>query len=191
MSRPSRPRPPLTPAQQALAEANVPLALWVCRGVRLPPGHDRDDLVGEAVLGLVDAAALYDPSRGVAFSTYASLAALRRALAHARRAWKSASRGDRGCGLETGAAAEGDGPLLLAPARVERASEIDPELVARLRAHLTPREWRVLELYALGLDMREIAQQIGRSKQRVHQMMARVRQHLRAKARKGLVTAWM
>jgi RNA polymerase sigma factor for flagellar operon FliA len=38
---------------------------------RLPPSVDRDDLIGAAELGLVEAARNFDPSRGVLFKTFA------------------------------------------------------------------------------------------------------------------------
>jgi len=38
---------------------------------KLPPSVDRDDVIGAAELGLVDAARNYDPSRGVLFKTFA------------------------------------------------------------------------------------------------------------------------
>src|SRR5262249_54862619 len=38
---------------------------------RLPPSVDRDDLIGAAELGLVEAARNFDPTRGVLFKTFA------------------------------------------------------------------------------------------------------------------------
>lgn len=38
---------------------------------KLPPSVEKDDVVGAAELGLVEAAAAYDPSRGVLFKTFA------------------------------------------------------------------------------------------------------------------------
>jgi RNA polymerase sigma factor FliA len=38
---------------------------------RLPPSVDRDDVIGAAELGLVEAARNFDPSRGVLFKTFA------------------------------------------------------------------------------------------------------------------------
>jgi RNA polymerase primary sigma factor len=72
------PRPPLTDAERAarneLALANLPLVpYWAKRFTRrLGRKVDFDDLVQEGRIGLLRAAELYDPSRGVAFSTYAS-----------------------------------------------------------------------------------------------------------------------
>jgi RNA polymerase sigma factor FliA len=40
---------------------------------KLPPCVDRDDLIGAGVMGLIDAAEKYDPSRGVMFKTYAEM----------------------------------------------------------------------------------------------------------------------
>jgi RNA polymerase sigma factor for flagellar operon FliA len=38
---------------------------------KFPPAVDKDDVIGAAELGLVEAAQRYDPSRGVVFKTYA------------------------------------------------------------------------------------------------------------------------
>ena len=40
---------------------------------KLPPSVEKDDLYGAGVLGLLDAVERYDPSRGVAFTTFAEL----------------------------------------------------------------------------------------------------------------------
>ena len=63
--------PPLTAAEQARAETCLALvhylALPYCR--RHP--HLADEFIGEGMLGLARAAALFDPERGIQFSTFA------------------------------------------------------------------------------------------------------------------------
>jgi RNA polymerase sigma factor for flagellar operon FliA len=77
MSRTARPVPELSP--RALAQRDRLVlqyqhlaAITVGRlHSRLPAHLDREDLVGAAHLGLIKAATLFDPNRGVKFETYA------------------------------------------------------------------------------------------------------------------------
>jgi len=56
-----------------LVERNIPLVEHIVSRLAagLPRSVDRDDLVQVAMVGLIEAARRYDPSRGIAFSTYA------------------------------------------------------------------------------------------------------------------------
>jgi RNA polymerase sigma factor for flagellar operon FliA len=58
---------------EELVRRNIPLVEHIVSRVvaRFPRGIDRDELVQVAMVGLVEAARRFDPSRGVAFSTYA------------------------------------------------------------------------------------------------------------------------
>jgi RNA polymerase sigma factor for flagellar operon FliA len=68
----ARPRAATDPSAALLAE-HYPLARTVARRMhqRLPPGIDLDELVSVAVIGLMEACSRFDPSRGVAFRTFA------------------------------------------------------------------------------------------------------------------------
>jgi RNA polymerase sigma factor FliA len=57
----------------ALIEEHVSLVRYLAArvGAKLPPGVEVDDLVGAGMLGLIDAAEKFDPSRGTRFRTYA------------------------------------------------------------------------------------------------------------------------
>ncbi|HEX7096230.1 MAG TPA: sigma-70 family RNA polymerase sigma factor [Acidimicrobiales bacterium] len=59
--------------QRELVERNIPLVEHIVNrcAASMPRSVDRDDLVQVAMVGLIEAARRYDPSRGVAFSTYA------------------------------------------------------------------------------------------------------------------------
>jgi len=59
--------------RQAIIEAYAPLARYVVDRLNLKPGPalEYDDLLGQAVVGLIDAAERFDPSRGIKFETYA------------------------------------------------------------------------------------------------------------------------
>jgi len=61
---------------------------------RLPRTIDREDLIGAGLLGLLDATAKYDPSRGVQFKTYAELR-VRGAILDSLRGLDWASRSAR------------------------------------------------------------------------------------------------
>ncbi|MCA9488351.1 MAG: FliA/WhiG family RNA polymerase sigma factor [Myxococcales bacterium] len=57
----------------ALVAEHYPLACAIARRThaRLPKGVDVDDLIGTAVMGLIEAVERYDPARGVCFRSYA------------------------------------------------------------------------------------------------------------------------
>jgi RNA polymerase sigma factor for flagellar operon FliA len=61
--------------RDALIESHLPQVKFIAERIasRLPQTVDRDDLIGAGLLGLLDAADKYDPSRGVQFKTYAEL----------------------------------------------------------------------------------------------------------------------
>lgn len=67
----SAPIPPLNRA--SLVTDNLGLATYHANRFRATdPSHDRDDLIQEARIGLVEAARSYDPDKGVKFSAFAS-----------------------------------------------------------------------------------------------------------------------
>lgn len=59
--------------RRELIEAYAPLARYVVDRLNLRPGPalGYDDLLGQAVVGLIDAVDRFDPSRGINFETYA------------------------------------------------------------------------------------------------------------------------
>ena len=69
MSQPSVARP----ADRAIVTAFLPVVRRMARRMhaRLPPGVDVDDLVGAGLLGLLEAAARFEPGRGVPFGSFA------------------------------------------------------------------------------------------------------------------------
>lgn len=65
--------PPAIFDRDALVEAHLPLVKFVAERIaaRLPHNVDREDLIGAGLIGLIEAADKYDPSRGVQFKSYA------------------------------------------------------------------------------------------------------------------------
>ncbi len=59
--------------RRKLIEAYAPLARYVVERLNLRPGGglSYDDLLGQAVVGLIDAVDRFDPGRGIKFETYA------------------------------------------------------------------------------------------------------------------------
>jgi RNA polymerase sigma factor for flagellar operon FliA len=59
--------------RETLVETHVSLVKYLAArvGAKLPPSIEVDDLVGSGMLGLIDAAEKFDPSRGIRFRTYA------------------------------------------------------------------------------------------------------------------------
>lgn len=63
----------LTPEQRQMVERNVALVEHIVKRLmcRFPSSYERDDLVQTGILGLIEASTRFDPSRGIAFSTFA------------------------------------------------------------------------------------------------------------------------
>lgn len=83
----------LTPEAKALVEAHLPIVRHVLAGVaaHFPRHADREELAQAASLGLVEAAARFDESRGVPFDRWAALR-IRGAILDAVRALDFAPR---------------------------------------------------------------------------------------------------
>ncbi len=81
--------PPLTAEQSQLAADNFPLVLFAVRQLwRVNPMVSllEDDAIGEGYLALVKAARIFNPARGIKFSTYA-MRAIKTEVAHAAERW--------------------------------------------------------------------------------------------------------
>ncbi len=88
---------PSQPADtDALIQAYAPLVKYVAQRLacRLPASVCLDDLISAGVLGLMDAIAKYDPTRGTTFKTYAELR-MRGAMLDELREWDWAPRSVR------------------------------------------------------------------------------------------------
>ena len=147
-------------------------------------GAEFDDLLQEGMLGLLHAAAMYDPARGVPFRSFASLCIRRRLIDAVRSAGSAGSRllSDA---LPLCAVSQGPLPDTAALHPVEK----DPEelLIGReeflefrrkLSDALSPFENRILALYLEGLSYAEIARRLGRPVKSVDNAVQRIRRKI-------------
>ncbi len=146
-----RKSPPLTEAQQSLAAANVALAhWWAGRMARGMPLADGDDAAGVALEGLCHAARKFDPSRGHAFSTYASHWIRQRIQRwHRDRLWAKGRLSVTSLDTPREDGSSGGDWEPTAEPRAEQRAEIR-ELIATARSLCPPDWWRVLEARWLG-----------------------------------------
>jgi RNA polymerase sigma factor FliA len=62
----------LTPQQRDVVERNLPLVEHIVKRLmaRFPSSYDRDDLVQTGIMGLIEGSSRFDPTKGIAFSTF-------------------------------------------------------------------------------------------------------------------------
>ena len=199
-------------ARDRLAAKWDGLVLWVVNRWAAHPAVQllgREDAEQAGRLGLLEAAARFDPARGTRFPTYAVPwieQTIRREsfLCHAVRVPSWIAQGRRPVRPELAAAAERalacgrlafdeDGAERAAPEpadpwpgpeeEAERAEA--PEVLGRLLALLTRRERAVVLGRARGETLRRLGRRLGVSKQRVAQIQAKGMARMRAFARQG------
>lgn len=186
--RQSKPRPPLTAEQQALAATCYRLA-WreAGRAARRLAGQgeplDVDEARSVACVGLVKAAQGFDPARGFQFTTYA-VACMRREL----QTWlrQEARHRERYRNqLEVVSVHDGrcESVLDLSPweggrapedALTEREEQGEVRaLLAAVRERVADWEWDMLMARARGATLQELAAKRGVSKERIRQICLR------------------
>lgn len=199
MGRPAMIKQPLTDEQRRVVEENLPLVWLVIRKTGWIQKHIRKlerDQEGSAASfgyeGLMDAARKFDPSRDIKFSTYAT-----QLIAYA------ISRGSQGVGKVQALRKDGDHvPQCFAmssfatdddgvdmagaiPAREEEGRPYEPADVAALleAARSLPRAWRrVLRMrFVERKTLKEVAERIGRTKERVRQLQNKAIETLQAR----------
>lgn len=177
---------PLTEEQAALVASHDWMVGWtVRRWVTWSPGIDLDEIRSRVRVGLIRAAQLFDPGRGLLFSTFAvhwcRQAVTRYFLLQSRQPRRMADLGtatDEGdFGLDPATAEPG-------PARQAAARE----LVRRFLRWLHPLERRVLRMRFLqGYHLEEVGDVLGISRERVRQLESRALRKIRE--REALVVA--
>lgn len=157
-------------ARHQLVEHNIALAINLT--TRLwRAGVDREDMFQEAALALTTAAAGFDPSFGVRFSTYAVVAITRHLLRFRHVELRRRARTE-----------ELDPDTLCYEQHQDLGAALE---VAELSQRLNRRERRLLEAWLAGSNHREIAQREGVTHQRITQLFRRIRAKL---GRKGCPT---
>lgn len=137
-------------------------------------GGDSEDLLQEAMVGLLKAIREYNPSRDVAFRTFAEVCVKNRI----RSAVTAAAR-DKHVPLNHSVSME-DQPLLGSvqgtdPEELFISKEEEAERLNFLNRKLSPLEQRILSLYLHGFSYREIGEQVGRSDKSVDNAVQRIR----------------
>jgi RNA polymerase sigma factor (sigma-70 family) len=139
-----------------------------------------DELIGEALLGLTYAAAMYDEGRAVPFPAYAGMV-IRHRLVHWVRVWR---RGRRLRLHRPGPDENGEDEVWDAEDRHPRpdpaAGATARELCERIRQVLPAHLWTILHAhYAEGHTLEAIGQRLGISRQRVRQLLDKAARQVR------------
>jgi DNA-directed RNA polymerase specialized sigma subunit len=152
---------------------------------KLPRFADHDDLVSDGCLGLVDAAAKFDPERGVKFATYASNR-IRGAIIDGIRNKTSRKAVRCGRGFTTYSIEALTSPRSRADDHANKADLLPPTPFTwpddfhGLTVGLTPHERELVHLYFWdGLTMREIAEREACSQEWICQQIHRAIKTLR------------
>ena len=143
----------------------------VCARPYFLAGGDSEDLIQEAMFGLLKAIREFDPSHDARFKTFAEVCIrnrIRSAVTNAARS-KHAPLND---------SVPFESPMLGAGASPEElyiSREEETERLTRLEQQLSPFERRILRLFLLGLSYQEISEQVGRSSKSVDNAVQRIR----------------
>lgn len=134
-------------------------------------GGDSEDLIQEAMFGLLKAIREFDPSHDARFKTFAEVCIrnrIRSAVTNASRS-KHAPLND---------SVPFESPMLgsgLSPEELYISREEEMERLDRLGQQLSALERKVLTLFLLGLSYQEISGQVGRSIKSVDNAVQRIR----------------
>jgi len=143
----------------------------VCARPYFLAGGDSEDLIQEAMFGLLKAIREFDPSHDARFRTFAEVCIrnrIRSAVTNAARS-KHAPLND---------SVPFESPMLgsgASPEELYISREEETERLTRLGERLSPLERRVLDLFLLGLSYQEISEQVGRPIKSVDNAVQRIR----------------
>lgn len=160
-------------AEEELAERYF-RTVRVCARPYFLAGGDSEDLIQEAMFGLLKAIREFDPGRDTRFRTYAEVCIrnrIRSAVANAARN-KHAPLND---------SIPFEPPMLgtgASPEELYIIREEDAELLTSLERRLSPLERRVLSLFLRGLSYAEISEQVGRPIKSVDNAVQRIRRKI-------------
>ena len=143
----------------------------VCARPYFLAGGDSEDLIQEAMFGLLKAIREFDPGHDARFKTFAEVCIrnrIRSAVTNAARS-KHAPLND---------SVPFESPMLgtqVSPEELYISREEETERMSRLEQQLSPLERNVLRLFLLGLSYQEISEQVGRSIKSVDNTVQRIR----------------
>lgn len=146
----------------------------VCARPYFLAGGDSEDLIQEAMFGLLKAIREFDPGRDARFKTFAEVCIrnrIRSAITNATRS-KYAPLND---------SVPFEPPMLGVGLSLEEqyiSREEDAELLANLEQRLSQLERKVLVFFLLGLSYQEISEQVGRSIKSVDNAVQRIRRKI-------------
>lgn len=143
----------------------------ICARPYFLAGGDSEDLIQEAMFGLLKAIREFDPERDILFRTFAEVCIRNRICS----AVTTAAR-DKHAPLNNSVPFEF--PMLdggVDPEELYISREEEAERMAWLRKRLSPLEQRILTLFLHGLSYREISLQVGRPIKSVDNAVQRIR----------------
>ena len=143
----------------------------VCARPYFLAGGDSEDLIQEAMFGLLKAIREYDPSHDVRFKTFAEVCIRNRI----RSAVTSAARSKH---APLNDSVPFESPMLgfgASPEELYISREEETERLGRLGERLSPLERKVLALFLQGLSYQEISGQVGRPVKSVDNAVQRIR----------------
>jgi len=143
----------------------------VCARPYFLAGGDSEDLIQEAMFGLLKAIREFDPCHDVRFKTFAEVCIRNRI----RSAVTNAARSKHAPLNES---VPFEPPMLgsgASPEELYISREEESERLTRLERQLSFLEREVLELFLLGLSYQEISEQVGRSIKSVDNAVQRIR----------------
>ena len=135
-------------------------------------GLENEDMVQEALIGLLSAARTYREDGGATFTTYATTCIRNRLLTLARR---NGPRMDHEQSLE-------DNPELAVanddPSRLLMYKEELDDLLSQLRIRLTEMEYQVFQMHMSGFSYAEISDHLGITVKAVDNAVQRIRRKM-------------
>ncbi|OUN18476.1 hypothetical protein B5G37_14050 [Pseudoflavonifractor sp. An85] len=164
-------------AQEGDLDAEETLVLRYQRQVRMCArpfflaGGDSEDLIQEAMFGLIKAIREFDPNRDIRFRTFADVCIRNRI----RSAITSALRGKHTPLNDSVPFESMMGESDSSPEELFISQEEREERMAQINHCLSPLEQRVFAMFLQGLSYQEISIQVGRSVKSVDNAVQRIR----------------
>lgn len=168
---------------KSLAEAHTPLALSIGNEFfQKYPKFTQTEFVSEAYVGLMKAEGSFDPSKGVAFGSFAKIVIKNHLLDYISKQGTYIERIKLADDLKN---SENNSPT-----EIEEIDEIDPlrethrneikRLLVTQKRLLSESQKTMVDLLSLGHSYSEIAQKMGVSKQAVHKSLQKSLELMRA-----------